>query len=122
MASEGVALPHDHGQRIEGRLDSVPSSGAFASAANMFRLLGDTSRLRIFWVLCHCEECLVNLSSIVGMSSPAVSHHLKILKASGLVVSRRDGKEVYYTAADCEQVRELHGIVERMMDIACPEL
>ena len=55
------------------------------------------------------------------MSSPAVSHHLRSLTESGLLVSRRDGKEVYYKAADTAQIRMLHEIVEQVMEIACPE-
>ena len=62
--------------------------------------LGDPSRLRIFWLLCHCEECVLNIAAIVNMSSPAVSHHLRLLKSSGLIVSRREGKEMYYRTAD----------------------
>lgn len=73
-----------------------------------------------FWLLCHCEECVINLSSIVGMSSPAVSHHLRQLKSSGLIVSRRDGKEVYYKAATTEQAQLLHQIIEKMVEISCP--
>ena len=65
------------------------------SLADVFKQLGDGSRVRIFWLLCHCEECVINISSMVDMSSPAVSHHLRQLKAGGLIVSRRDGKEVY---------------------------
>ena len=64
------------------------------------RLLSDAGRVRIFWLLCHCEECVVNLAAMVGMSSPAASHHLRQLKDSGLIISRRIGKEVYYRAAD----------------------
>ena len=55
------------------------------------------------------------------MSSPAVSHHLRSLTEGGLLVSRRDGKEVYYKAADTAQIRMLHEIVEQVMEIACPE-
>ena len=80
-----------------------------------------SSRVRIFWLLCHCEECVINLSSIVGMSSPAVSHHLRQLKNSGLIVSRREGKEVYYRAADTEQAQLLHHMIEKMVEIACPD-
>ena len=55
------------------------------------------------------------------MSSPAVSHHLRPLKNSGLIVSRREGKEVYYRAADTAQSRLLHQMIEQVMAIACPE-
>ena len=113
-------LPHDHGQPFEHSLDRMPSVSEFQIAADIFKQLGDGSRIRIFWLLCHCEECVINLSALVGMSSPAISHHLKQLKAAGLVVSRREGKEVYYTASQSEQTKLLHRAIEQMMAIACP--
>ena len=79
------------------------------------------SRLRIFWLLCHCEECVVNIAAIVSMSSPAVSHHLRILKSSGLIVSRREGKEMYYKTADTELAQMLHHMIEKLGRITCPE-
>ncbi len=94
-----TSLPHDHGQPMEQELQNMPSVENFQTLSDIFKQLGDGSRLRIFWLLCHCEECVVNLSAMVGMSSPAVSHHLKLLRAAGLIVNRRAGKEVYYTAA-----------------------
>ena len=89
-----TALPHDHGQPIEQALPDMPAEN-FRTLADIFKQLGDSSRIRIFWLLCHCEECVINLSAMVDMSSPAVSHHLKQLKAAGLIVSHRAGKEVY---------------------------
>ena len=113
-------LPHDHGQEIERQLDHMPSVEQFQVAADIFKQLGDGSRIRIFWLLCHCEECVINLSSMVEMSSPAVSHHLRQLKAAGLIVSRREGKEVYYKAADTEQAQLLHHMIEHLVEITCP--
>lgn len=84
----------------------MPRTDDFQTVADVFKLLSDGSRIRIFWLLCHCEECVINLSAMVQMSSLAVSHHLKQLKASGLIVSRREGKEVYYKAADTEDSGE----------------
>lgn len=114
------SLPHDHGQPMEHELTQMPDMKNFQILANIFRQLGDGSRIRIFWLLCHCEECVINLSSMVSMSSPAVSHHLRQLKLGGLIVSRRRGKEVYYRAADTEQAHLLHHMIEQMMKIACP--
>ena len=113
-------LPHDHGQNMEHQLAHMPDAGKFATAAELFKLLGDTSRSRIFWLLCHCEECVINLSAMVQMSSPAVSHHLKLLRAMGLVVSRREGKEVYYKAASTELSHQLHHMIEKMVEVTCP--
>ena len=117
---QNMSLPHDHGQIMEQELKHMPSVENFPTVADIFKQLGDRSRIRIFWLLCHCEECVINLSAMVNMSSPAVSHHLKQLKAAGLIVNRRDGKEVYYTASTTEQAQLLHHMIEHMVKIACP--
>ena len=115
-----TSLPHDHGQPMEQELQNMPSVENFQTLSDIFKQLGDGSRLRIFWLLCHCEECVVNLSAMVGMSSPAVSHHLKLLRAAGLIVNRRAGQEVYYTAANTQQAQLLHHMIEDLVVIACP--
>ena len=115
-------LPHDHGQKIEGMSERMPSVEAFQAVSEMFKQLGDGSRTRIFWLLCHCEECVINISALVDMSSPAVSHHLRQLKNGGLITSRREGKEVYYRAADTPQSRLLHHVIEELVEITCPQM
>lgn len=114
------SLPHDHGQLIEKQFDHMPKEEDFQIVSDIFKQLCDRSRIRIFWILCHCEECVINLASLVEMTSPAVSHHLRQLKNSGLIVSRRDGKEVYYKAADTEQAQLLHRMIEKLVEINCP--
>ncbi len=113
-------LPHDHNQPIEWAPERIPSVDDFQTVADIFKQLGDGSRIRIFWLLCHCEECVVNLSAMVNMSSPAVSHHLRQLKAGGLITSRREGKEVYYRATLTQQAQLLHHMIEDLVEIACP--
>ena len=115
-------MPHDHGGEPSAQLrESVGKTESFRTVSDIFRLLADPSRARIFWLLCHCEECVVNISFLTDMSSPAVSHHLRQLKDGGLIVSRREGKEVYYKASSSEQVRLLHIMMEKTMEISCPE-
>lgn len=113
-------LPHDHRQAMEQQSSRVPSVENFQTVAEVFKQLGDGSRIRIFWLLCHCEECVTNLSAMIQMSSPAVSHHLRQLRSAGLIVNRREGKEVYYTAAPTEQAMLLHRMIEDIMEITCP--
>ena len=116
-------LPHHHEdrKRLERLRSFIQEPESFQEVANLCRLLSDNSRVRIFWLLCHCEECVMNLSALVGMSSPAASHHLRQLKDSGLIVSRRVGKEVYYRAADTEVAQLLHQIIERTVEVTCPQ-
>ena len=118
-----MILPHHHGneRKAEHLQQHLQKTEDFQIVADLFRQLSDASRVRIFWLLCHCEECVVNISALMNMSSPAVSHHLRQLKASGLIVSRREGKEVYYQSADTEQSRLLHEMIEKTMEIACPK-
>ena len=120
---EHTGLPHDHGeeQNHTAAMQELLRDGAqFQNIADIFRQLGDPNRIRIFWLLCHCEECVVNIAAMVDMSSPAVSHHLRVLKDSGLLSSRREGREVYYRASDAAQSRLLHEMIEQVMDVACP--
>ena len=121
---EHTGLPHDHGEEqnhTAAMRELLRGEAHFQSVADIFRQLGDPSRIRIFWLLCHCEECVVNIADMVEMSSPAVSHHLRVLKDSGLLSSRREGREVYYRAADTTQSRLLHEMIEQVMDVACPQ-
>ena len=121
---EHTGLPHDHGeeQNHTAAMQELLRDGAhFQNIADIFRQLGDPNRIRIFWLLCHCEECVVNIAAMVDMSSPAVSHHLRVLKDSGLLSSRREGREVYYRASDAAQSRLLHEMIEQVMDVACPQ-
>lgn len=113
-------LPHDHGQNIEKVLEKLPNVSESVLVSELFKQVSDATRLRIFWLLCHCEECVSNISAAMDMSDPAVSHHLKLLRKSGLIVSRRDGREIYYKLADTKQARLLHRACEEMFESACP--
>ena len=117
------SLPHHHGGEeyaasLHRELLNLPH---FTAVSEIFKQLSDPTRVRIFWLLSHREECVINIAALLDMSSPAVSHHLRSLAQSGLIESRRCGKEVYYKAGDTMQIKLLHEIVEQVMQIACPE-
>ena len=99
---EPFELPHQHedASHLHELEEYLRRTEYFQTVALVFRQLSDANRVRLFWLLCHCEECVVNLAAMMGMSPPALSHHLRQLRESGLIVSRRDGKEVYYKAAE----------------------
>ena len=62
-----ITLPHNHGESADELFSLLPAPQEFQTSAELFGLLSDESRLRIFWILCHYEECVINLSSLVGM-------------------------------------------------------
>lgn len=117
---ENKVLPHDHGHLSRDLQANMPKGDTFATVSDLFKMLSDNTRIQIFWLLCHCEECVVNISALLDMSSPAVSHHLKLLKTAGLIISRRDGKEVYYTAAKTARTQVLHQMIEQIVELSCP--
>lgn len=112
-------LPHRHKEGNFFALGQLPESSSFEPVAQVFKHLSDAARCRIFLLLCHSEECVLNIAAIMEMSSPAVAHHLRLLKVAGLVTSRRVGKEVFYRAADTELVRAMHRMIEEVMHLSC---
>ncbi len=120
--SKKILLPHIH---FEGEMDlikSMPDQETVITVAEAMKQLGDPSRLRIFWLLCHCEECVINIAAATEMSSPAVSHHLRLLKSAGLIVSSRRGKEMYYRSSGTPIAEKLHHTIEEVAMISCPEV
>lgn len=115
-----TTLPHNHSHTSPALRANMPSETSAKIISDLFKIMGDETRIRIFWWLCHSEECVTNISSLVNMSSPAVAHHLKTLKKAGLIISRRKGKEVHYTAADTARSQILHNMIEQTMEITCP--
>lgn len=118
----GLPQEHETHSSLSETLRILENAEQFRTIAELFRRLSDATRLRIFWYLCHYEECVVNIAAALKMSSPAVSHHLKLLKEDGLIKSRRKGKEVYYYISEQEESSLLHQMIEQIMMVSCPEL
>lgn len=110
---------HTHGHDNQAVLDKMPSTQDCVKIADAFAQLGDGTRLKIFCILCHSEQCVSNIATLCGMSSPAVAHHLKLLKSAGLIVARRDGKEMLYRLGDTEECVEIHRAMDRLFHIKC---
>lgn len=111
---------HDHSGNLTDLMASIPTEQQFFLAADVFSMLCDSTRLRILWLLCHTEECVSDIATAVGMSAPAVSHHLRNLKQSGLIVSRREGKEVLYSLAKTKEAGLVHDMIDDIFEINCP--
>ena len=77
--------------------------------SNLFKALGDLTRVRILFAIKDRELCVYDIASVLEMTQSAVSHQLKLLRLSNLVKSRKDGKEVYYSLSD-DHVKYLFNI------------
>ena len=78
----------------------MPDETELYDLAELFKVFGDSTRIRILFVLFEAEVCVCDLAEELNMTQSAISHQLRILKQSKLVKSRREGKSVFYSLAD----------------------
>lgn len=78
----------------------LPREEELYDLAELFKVFGDSTRIRILYVLFEAEVCVCDLAEALNMTQSAISHQLRILKQNKLVKSRREGKSVFYSLAD----------------------
>lgn len=78
----------------------MPEEELLFDLAELFKIFGDSTRVKILFVLFEAEMCVCDIAQLLGMTQSAISHQLQVLKKSKLVKYRREGKTVFYTLAD----------------------
>lgn len=78
----------------------MPADQQLLDLAEFFRIFGDSTRIRILYVLSQSEMCVCDIAGLLKMGQSAISHQLRVLKQMRLVKFRRDGKTVFYSLAD----------------------
>ena len=91
---------HVHDEIIQKVSGAMPNEDVLFDLSELFKVFGDSTRIRILYVLFEAEVCVCDLAEALGMTQSAVSHQLRILKQSKLVKSRRKGKSIFYSLAD----------------------
>ena len=91
---------HAHEDLVAQVRGSLPDEGTLYDLAELFRIFGDSTRIRILYVLFEAEMCVCDIAALLGMTQSAISHQLRALKNARLVKSRREGKTVFYSLAD----------------------
>ncbi len=97
---EGCGYLCVHENVVEKVQQEMPDENRLMRLADLFKVFGDGTRIRILYVLYEAEVCVCDLAKLLGMTQSAVSHQLRILKQADLIRSRRDGKTVFYSLAD----------------------
>lgn len=95
-----------HEDKIRVANEQMPDEDELYDLAELFKVFGDSTRIRILFVLFQSEMCVCDLAQSLNMNQSAISHQLKILKQAKLVTGRREGKSVIYSLAD-EHVRTI---------------
>jgi ArsR family transcriptional regulator len=95
-----------HRETIRAVRGLMPTPADLYNLAELFKLVGDGTRIGILWALSEAEMCVCDLCALLKMKQPAVSHQLKNLKQARVVKARRDGKVIYYSLDD-DHIRDL---------------
>ena len=93
-------LNHVHEDTVRRVNESIPCEEELFDLAELFKVFGDSTRVRILFVLFESEMCVCGLAELLGMTQSAISHPLQVLKKAKLVRYRREGKTIFYSLAD----------------------
>jgi DNA-binding transcriptional ArsR family regulator len=91
---------HAHEEVIEKVNQVMPDEEILYDLADLFKIFGDSTRIKILYVLFESEMCVCDIAQLLQMTQSAISHQLRALKQSKLVKYRREGKTVFYSLAD----------------------
>lgn len=97
---------HVHAEAVDKVQKLLPNEDTLYDLAELFKVFGDSTRIKILYVLFESELCVCDIAQLLGMTQSAVSHQLRILKANSLVKFRREGKTVFYSLDD-DHVRSI---------------
>lgn len=102
MAKEEIFCDCDviHADVVEEVKKRMPNEGNLYDLSDFFKVLGDSTRVKIIWALDEKEMCVCDIAVLLNMTKSAISHQLKSLKQADLVKFRREGKVVYYSLKD----------------------
>jgi len=100
--------PHDHAESIRLARENMPKDELLCDLGDLFKIFGDTTRIKILYLLFESELCVLDMTELLGMEQSAVSHQLKILKDAKLIAKRREGKMNVYFLSD-DHVRSIIG-------------
>lgn len=97
---ECCAEHHIHNDVLEKLQKQMPDENELVDLAELFKVFGDPTRIKILFVLFKSEACVCDIAEALSMTQSAISHQLKVLKQSKLVKARREGKSIFYSLAD----------------------
>ncbi len=104
-----------HKEIVEETLEHMKKDDLFYRMTDFFKILGDTTRLKILFALDRNEMCVCDIANVLSMSKSSISHQLGTLRRSGIVKCRRQGKEVYYMLDD-EHIKQVFEIASEHVE------
>ena len=108
METQSRPLAHVHEDIVHRVNEIMPCEEELFDLSELFKIFGDSTRIRILYVLFESEMCVCGIAELLGMTQSAISHQLQVLKKAKLVRYRREGKTIFYSLAD-DHVRTILG-------------
>ncbi len=102
----GCEFMHIHEDVVKKVEEAMPVTEELFDLAELFKIFGDSTRIKILYVLFEAEMCVCDIAQILNMTVSAISHQLRILKQARLVKFRKEGKSVFYSLAD-EHIKKI---------------
>ena len=97
---------HAHNETVDKVNSDMPDEELLYDLAELYKVFGDSTRIRILYVLFEAQMCVCDIAQVLSMTTSAISHQLKVLKQAHLVKYRREGKTVFYSLSD-DHVRSI---------------
>ena len=113
MCCEEIEVHEDAVEQVRSQL---PQDEVLYDLAELFKIFGDSTRVKILYALLEAELCVCDIAKLMDVSQSAVSHQLRVLKGSKLVKFRREGKTLYYSLADEHVFRILSQGMEHILE------
>lgn len=107
---------HSHPEIVESVADRMADEEILMDVAELFKVFGDSTRVRIICALFESELCVCDIAELLNMTQSAISHQLRVLKQARLVKYRRDGKSIFYSLADSHIRTIFNSAFEHVME------
>ena len=104
-----------HTEALQQVRNHMPREEELLDMAELFKVFGDSTRIKILYALFESELCVCDIAALLGMSQSAIDHQLRVIKQAKLVKNRRDGKTIFYSLAD-EHVKTIIGMAKEHLE------
>ncbi len=109
-------MHHNHEKMVSQWKNEMPDEDSLYELADLYKIFGDSTRIKIMFLLLKSEMCVCDIADVLSMNQSAISHQLRVLKQNKLVKNRREGKSVIYSLADQHVISILSQGMEHIME------
>lgn len=114
--TECCQITHHHEEIVSRYKEDMPDEDTLYDLADLYKIFGDSTRIKIMYLLLRSEMCVCDIADVLNMNQSAISHQLRVLKQNKLVKNKREGKSVIYSLADEHVISILSQGMEHILE------